>query len=380
MGAALSHSLSCSRRPSQVQQCARLMSICGRQLPEPSNCMLASVHTGTYFQHPFCAEIACGITSSSDSICKQQLQKEHCEEVGPSIGLLADELQKQWHDRLNMHLGIILIRPASNRKVWWTCDQCPDGCPHIWDATVADRTRGTGCPFCSGRAVCQHNTLATKAPEVAMFWDDKKNHPVSPTHVTFSSGMRAHWKCIVCSYEWQATVLGKVRGKTGCPKCARAHAGRKADGTRQKHPTFAAAKHALLQQWDHDRNRENGHFPDNTTLHSSKPIWWQCHECPKGKLHSWQARAFSRTSRKMLAGCPCCYGHQLCECNSLETVCPDVAADFDVEKNGATAAEVTSATRSKYSWLSDEPGAKKRSVAQRTVYTKKQVFTAARRS
>ncbi|DBA98614.1 TPA: hypothetical protein ACH3X1_014404 [Trebouxia sp. C0004] len=311
MGAALSHSLGRSRRPWQVQQCARLMSICGRQLQEPNKCMLASVHTSTCFQHPFCTEIACGISSSSDSICKQQLQKEHCKEAGPSIGLLADELQKQWHDRLNMHLGIIVIRPASGRKVWWSCDHCPDGFPHIWESTVKNRTYGRGCPFCSSRTICQHNMLARKAPEVATFWDAKKNHPMSPTHVTVCSGMRAHWKCIVCSYEWQASVLNKVRGKTGCPKCARAHAGRKADGTRQKHPTFAAAKHVLLQQWDHDRNRENGLFPDNTTLRSNKPIWWCCHECPKGKVHSWQARAFSRTSCRKPAGCPCCAGHQL---------------------------------------------------------------------
>ena len=42
--------------------------------------------------------------------------------------------------------------------------------------------------------------------------------------------------------------------------------------------------------------------------------------------------------------------------------------------------EVTSSAGTKYSWQSDEPGAKKRSVAERTSYTKKQVFTAARRS
>ncbi len=127
-------------------------------------------------------------------------------------------------------------------------------------------------------------------------------------------------------------------------------------------------------------NGENGNFPDNTTLQSNKLIWWCCHECPKGKVHSWQARAFHRTLCKKPTGCPCCVGHQLCECNCLVTVCPDIAADFDVEKNGVTAAEVTSSTHTKYSWLSDEPGAKKRSVAQRTTYTRKQLITDARRS
>ena len=212
-----------------------------------------------------------------------------------------------------------------------------------------------------------------------MFWDAKKNHPLDPDQVTASSNKRAHWKCSVCLYEWQAQVMRKARSKTGCPKCAKANAGRKADGTRQKHPTFARAKHALLQQWDHDRNRENGNFPDNTSLQSNKHIWWQCQECPKGKVHSWQARASQRTSRKALTGCPCCAGQKICECNSLETVCPDIAAEFDVEKNGVSAAEVTSSASTKYSWLSDEPGAKKRTVAQRTTYTRKRSITDARR-
>ena len=136
-------------------------------------------------------------------------------------------------------------------------------------------------------------------------------------------------------------------------------------GTRQKHPSFAKAKHALLEQWDGDRNRENGNFTGNTTLQSQKLIWWPCHACPMGREHSWQARAASRTSRKHKTGCPFCAGHKLCECNSLETVYPDVAADFDVQNNGLSASEVTNSTSTKYSWLSDEPGAKKRAVNDR---------------
>ena len=171
--------------------------------------------------------------------------------------------------------------------------------------------------------------------------------------MTAYSNMKARWKCSACLHEWQVKVVKKSHGKTGCPKCAKANGGRKADGTRQKHPTFAAAKHALLQQWDHDRNRESGDLPDNTSLGSSKLIWWQCHECPKGKVHSWQARPIDRTSQKKPSGYPCCAGQKLCECNSLETVCPDIAADFDGEKNGVSAAEVTSSTSAQDSWLSD---------------------------
>ncbi len=45
------------RRPAQVQQCARLLSICGQQPQESSKCMLASLHASTYYQHPFCTGV-----------------------------------------------------------------------------------------------------------------------------------------------------------------------------------------------------------------------------------------------------------------------------------------------------------------------------------
>ena len=161
----------------------------------------------------------------------------------------------------------------------------------------------------------------------------ERNHPLSPDQVNVSSSMRAHRKCSACLHEWQAGVGHKAHDNTGCPKCAQANGGRKADGSRQKHPTFAEAKHTLLEQWDHNRNSENVYFPDNTTLGSTKRVWWCCRECPKGKVHSWQASPNNRIPKRA-RGCPCCVGHKLCECNSLETVSPDVAADFDTEKNG----------------------------------------------
>ncbi len=197
-----------------------------------------------------------------------------------------------------MHLGSVVIKPYSNHKVWWSCDQCPDSLPHVWEAIVYSRSLGAGCPYCSGNAICQHNTLARKAPQVAQFWDASKNHPLSPDQVTVSSNIRAHWKCSDCLHEWQAPVMQKARSNSGCPKYAKASGNVRADGTRQKQPTFAKAKHDLLEQWDHDRNRENGNFPGNTTLGSNRLIWWRCHECPKGQMHSWQAWPGNRTARK----------------------------------------------------------------------------------
>ncbi len=163
--------------------------------------------------------------------------------------MLAKELQAQWQEERNMHLGNSVIRPHSNHKVWWSCDQCPDSLPHVWEAIVNNRTQGAGCPYCSGSKVCQHNTLARKAPQIAQFWDANMNHPLSPDQVTVFSNIRVRWKCSVCLHEWQASVAMKARSNTGCPKCAKANGNTRADGTRQNHPSFAKAKHALLEQW-----------------------------------------------------------------------------------------------------------------------------------
>ncbi len=185
----------------------------------------------------------------------QQPPKEQPIEGGPIVSMLAKELQAQWHEERNMHIGN-RFRPHSHHKVWWSCEQCPDSLPHVWQAAVYARSYGTGCPYCSGNAICQHNTLARKAPQVALSWDAKKKFSLSPDQVTVCSSVRAHWKCSACLHKWQARVVLQALRKTGCPKSAKVNGGRKADGTRQKHPTFAAAKHALLEQWDHDRNIE----------------------------------------------------------------------------------------------------------------------------
>ena len=305
-----------------------------------------------------------GTEKTGKITCMRHSQKLAASD-GPDISQLRPDLQAQWmHDR-NRHLGSIVLTPNSARKAWWLCKNCPDGHPHIWESTIDGRSNGKGCPFCAGSKVCKHNSLATKAPQVALYWHCHKNLPLSPDTVTVCSGYRAHWFCSACKHEWQARVADKCGIKSGCPKCARANGGRSRDGVRQKHPTFASCNHPLLSQWDYSLNEQHGNYPDNTTLGSNKLIWWTCGQCPRGHKHSWQARPVKRTGN-LPRGCPVCAGRKVCECNSLQTWHPDIAADFDVIANGLTPAEVTTSTHQKFRWRSDTLGAKLRSVAERT--------------
>ncbi|KAL3130448.1 hypothetical protein ABBQ38_008270 [Trebouxia sp. C0009 RCD-2024] len=54
---------------------------------------------------------------------------QHLQQEGPDISLLEPMLQRQWDHAANAHLGNTPIKVHSRLKVWWTCDQCPDGPP-----------------------------------------------------------------------------------------------------------------------------------------------------------------------------------------------------------------------------------------------------------
>lgn len=76
-------------------------------------------------------------------------------------------------------------------------------------------------------------------------------------------------------------------------------------------------------EWNYSRNGEE-RLKDQTAG-SKKKVWWKCK-----KGHEWQARI---TLRAQGSGCPYCAGRLVCEDNSLKTLIPAVAAEWDHERN-----------------------------------------------
>ncbi len=52
----------------------------------------------------------------------------------------------EWHPSKNAGLTPFDVVAGSNKKLWWQCLESPD---HEWQATVANRTHGRGCPRCN---------------------------------------------------------------------------------------------------------------------------------------------------------------------------------------------------------------------------------------
>jgi len=65
------------------------------------------------------------------------------------------DLVKEWHPIKNGNLKPTDVVQQSHKKVWWECFN-----HHSWTATIGNRTRGSGCPYCAGKIVTDKNRLS----------------------------------------------------------------------------------------------------------------------------------------------------------------------------------------------------------------------------
>lgn len=124
-------------------------------------------------------------------------------------------LAAEWNYEMNDTLRPENFTASSNKKVWWKCNR-----EHTWQATIANRNSGTGCPYCSGNKVLKdYNDLPTINPTLAKEWNWKKNGELKPEDFTANSGKQVWWICIN-EHEWPASIATRNKGH-GCPICAR---------------------------------------------------------------------------------------------------------------------------------------------------------------
>jgi hypothetical protein len=125
------------------------------------------------------------------------------------------ELARQWnHKRNGKTKPSQILFNLRNGKYWWTCDE-----NHEWEATLASRNMGNGCPVCSRQLVVTGiNDMATTNPELAFSFDLKKNYPVTPDKVLAGTGKSFWWLCDE-GHSWKAASNSRFYGR-GCPDCA----------------------------------------------------------------------------------------------------------------------------------------------------------------
>lgn len=222
------------------------------------------------------------------------------------------ELVLQWHPAKNGDLTADDLTAGSNKKVWW---MCPEG--HEWEATIPNRRKGSGCPYCAGKLATDANRLSLRYPDVAKEWHPTRNGNLNASDVTYASNKRRWWVCDI-GHEWETVVAYRTLDGTGCPVCSGKIV---SDSNRLSllYPDIAAAWHPT----------KNGDLtPDDVHYSSNKKRWWIC----KVSLdHQWDATPNARTVGR---GCPFCAGKRVADSNRLSTNYPGVAREWHPTKNG----------------------------------------------
>ena len=311
------------------------------------------------------------------------------------------ELAKEWHPTKNGTLLPSQVTTGSSKiKVWWLC---PKG--HEYQATVANRNNGTGCPICD-------KEQKTSFPEQAIFFYLGKHTPAVSRYLLdgkteidiylpelrvgieydgyfFHNNAESRKKelkkdeiihdtgitllrvkeykdhlppieaenVIFCkytaSYSYLEEVLIALSDKIYCLtgqrlpvdfNIARDSAAIYAQYIEsEKENSLAARNPVLAKEWHPEKN---GYLtPDKISFSSAKVVWWL------GKCgHEWRS---SVDNRRRGNGCPICSGHQLLTgYNDLATTHPQLCQEWHPTKNGdLTPQKITKGSHKKVWWI-----------------------------
>jgi hypothetical protein len=217
---------------------------------------------------------------------------------------------------------------GSNKKVWWIGD-----CGHSWHATVAHRASGTRCPVCDGKIVVSgFNDLNTTHPEIAKYWS-QRNLPVESNSIHAGTPNKAWFTCEK-RHEYKTAVNSKTRFNLGCPICSNKVLAPGVNDLATTHPSIAAKWHPL----------KNGSFtPSDFTIGSHHKAWFIC-----SLGHEYQQAIKS----SLLFACNKCSGRVVVAGeNDLQTLRPDLAAEWNFELNDRIPADVMLGSDYKAWWI-----------------------------
>ena len=274
------------------------------------------------------------------------------------------DLAKQWHPTKNGNLRPTEVAVNSMKKVWWLFSYdvpMSYSVKHLrgkhydfeWNTTVANRSKGNGCPFFNGHAVWSgFNDLQTVNPELAKQWHPTKNGNLKPTEVTANSNKKVWWLLPYddpktgkhFDFEWSSTISGR-NIESGCPFLYGKAVLKEFNDLQTVNPELAAQWHPT----------KNGNLrPEDMSFGSNKKVWWIFpYDDPEtGMRHDFEWQA-SIQSRNHGSGCPY-LSHQLIRkgFNDLQAVNPELAKQWHPTKNGnLKPTEVTANSNKKVWWL-----------------------------
>lgn len=233
----------------------------------------------------------------------------------PSFAMKYPEAARQWLYDKNCGFGPDDFSYGSSVIAWFKCPVAKD---HIFQIALArmgkafrDETWSQGCGYCRGLKPSVSNNLADLYPELANEWMTRKNG-FRPEQISYGSGFFAWWKCKK-GHIWQAPVSNRTVFGAGCYICNKGA------------PTDLRDYPDVLLEFDHEKNKG----VDPYALPVGQKVAWRCAVDP---THEGWVSGFYRTTKQ--DRCPSCTNKRGSKGNNLKISHPEIAKQWDKEKNG----------------------------------------------
>lgn len=221
------------------------------------------------------------------------------------------DLAAEFDPDLNGDLAPRDLKEYSAKKVWWRCQK---GHP-AWLAIVANRSKGQGCPYCSGRKPIPGETdLQSRNPDLAAEWDYEANAPFEPSEVAVSTPKKVGWICPL-EHKYQASPNNRNKG-SGCPFCAN-------QAVLAKWNDLASQAPDLAKEYS-SRNEKTA---DQVYVYAKYKVEWNCLQGHQ----PWKAVVRNRT--KLGSGCPVCIGRFQPGVTSIDVLGKDFVKEWHPSRN-----------------------------------------------
>jgi very-short-patch-repair endonuclease len=283
-------------------------------------------------------------------------QKEFFLELPNGKKFVSDvpQLVAEWHPTKNKGQSPDDVSYGSGKKLWWLCSK-----GHEWQSTVSNRSQGKGCPYCSGNFASPENNFEACYPELLAHWDHSKNTK-QPSEYTKHSNQTVWWRCSK-GHEWAAKISHRTQD-TGCPACWNE---RRPEAVRPKasqNLNLLTDNPTLCGEWDYEKNK---YPPSHYLPKSGARVHWRC---PMGDDHRWLARIGSRSAPEdgVLNGCPFCAGHKPSRKYNFEIIHPNIAKEWDYERNAMLPCDYTPSSNHRAWWKCEKGHAWKATINNRT--------------
>jgi protein-arginine kinase activator protein McsA len=177
-------------------------------------------------------------------------------------------------------------------------------------------------------------------PDLLSEWDI--NNKEDPRRLSYGSKRKVGWICVK-GHKWMDSPYARVVTGSDCHFCS----GRKLGADNN----FEAMFPDISKEWDWDKNKIG---PNEVTGRNDMVVWWKC-----GKGHSWKTAIQNRGKGR---GCPYCAGRLPTIDRNLKTTFPEIADEWDLEKNVNGPDEYLPMSNKKVWWSCGKCGEKWESI------------------